>query len=142
MAGKTYYQSDRVLNLFLGSTVTGAAATYANLFVTNPTGDGQDGTEWLAGRVRVQQGFHATEPFWSSPQSEGNLRYVDNVRTVSWTMGAVGVYTANETVVGVGVWDASTGGNLLYWEAFDVSKTLSATEEIAFGTGALKVRED
>jgi hypothetical protein len=57
---------------------------------------------------------------------------------------AVG-YTADETVVGIGVWDASEPGpedHLLYWEALDKNRTIAPLEEIAFGTGALKVRED
>jgi hypothetical protein len=88
----------------------------------------------------VHQAFDASEPYWSGKKSDGNLRFVDNIRTISWTT-AVG-YTADETVVGIGVWDASSGGNLLYWEALDINRTMAAEEEIAFGTGALKVRED
>lgn len=144
MAGKTFYQSDRCLSLLLGTTVTGAAATYVNLFVTNPTGDSLDGAEWEADRVQVHQVDPGNgEPYWSGLKSDGNLRFVDNVLTISWTM-AVG-YTADETVVGIGVWDASEPGledHLLYWEALDINRTIAPLEEIAFGTGALKVRED
>lgn len=140
MAGKTYHQSDRVLDLFLGQTVTGAPATYVNLFVTNPAGDNDAGTEWSLSRVQVYQQSSQGSPYWSGPASEGNKRYVDNSGTISWTT-AVG-YTANETVVGIGIWDAETAGNLLYWKDLSVSRTLAADEEIAFGTGALKVRED
>jgi len=140
VAGKTFYQSDRVLDLFLGQSVAGAAATYVNLFVTNPAGDNDAGTEWSLSRVRVYQQSSQGSPYWSGPASDGNRRYVDNSGTISWTT-AVG-YTANETVVGIGIWDAETAGNLLYWKDLSVNRTLAADEEIAFGTGALKVRED
>jgi len=145
VAGKTYFQSDRVLDLFLGVTVIGAPATYVNLFVTNPTGDNQAGVEWAAARVEVLNALPSPNlflPYWGAKKSDGNLRYVDNVYTISWTMADAATYVDHETVVGIGVWDASVLGHLLYWEELEKSVAMQPEEEIAFGTGALRVRED
>lgn len=142
MAGKTHDHSDRVLDLFLGQTVAGAAATYVNLFTANPAGDGSEGTEWSQARVQVHQSG-STKPHWSSKKSEANKRYVDNVGTISWTLPEG--YTTNETVVGIGIFSTGTlneADTLLYWEALSTNRTVAADDEIAFGTGALKVRED
>lgn len=141
MAGKTFAHSNRVLDLFLGSTVTGAAGTYINLFTANPSSDNDTGTEWSQARVQVDQDVSGSAtPRWSGKKSEGNKRYVDNVGTISWILPEG--YTTNETVVGIGIWSASTGSDLLYWEALSTNRTVAADDEIAFGTGALKVRED
>ena len=140
MAGKTYHQSDRVLDLFLGQTVAGAPATYVSLFTANPAGDNLAGTEWSIDRVQVHQSVHGTGPYWSGKNSEGNKRYIENVKTISWTLP--GDYAADEVVTGIGIWDHVSSGNLLYWEPLSTNRTVAADEEIAFGTGALKVRED
>jgi hypothetical protein len=140
MAGKSIYQSDRVLSLLLGTTVTGSPSTYVNLFTVNPPGAGLSGTEWSMSRVQVAQTDPGTGPYWSgAPESFGNYRYISNQRTISWTTTAG--YDDTQIIVGIGVWDAATGGNLLYWESFEINKTLAVDEEIALGTGALKVRE-
>lgn len=145
MVGKTYYQSDRALDLILGQTVVGASTTYVGLFTTNPNGDGdlgslQGGTweESTLDRVLVSDDG-TTQPYWSGKSSESNKRIVSNVGTISWTTASSYV---SETIVGVGIWDHISAGNLLYWEPLDSSRVVVANQELAFTTGNFKVRED
>jgi hypothetical protein len=75
-------------------------------------------------------------------KSEGDKKLIDNVGTVSWFAGTAESGWTQEIIVGIGIYDAATVGNLLYWEALDANITIAPLEELAFGTGAIKVRED
>ena len=149
MAGKTMWQSDKALSLLKGNTVSGASATWVNLFTTLPANDnntsgGTLGVEWAIDRVEIKR--LSGSPRWSDIKSEGNLRYIDNQGTVSWSYSTGDPALEDATVLGIGVWDGPTSTaadyNLLYWEPFDQSRTISRDEEVIFSTGDLKVRED
>jgi hypothetical protein len=45
-------------------------------------------------------------------------------------------------VLGIGIWDASADGNLLYWEAFDNTRLIAVDEEFILPVNRFKVRED
>jgi hypothetical protein len=154
VAGKTTWQCDKTLSLLKGSTVTGATQTWLNLFTVLPThddnassGGGTLGTVWIIDRVQVFQTTDDT-PRWSDIKSEGNLRYVDNVGTISWSyVDSTGATPILDDVIvkGIGIWDGPTSvaaHNLLYWEAFDQTRTVANSDEVIFSTGDLKVRED
>ena len=151
MAGKTMWQSDKALSLLKGNTVSGASATWVNLFTTLPTSDqnvsgGSLGTEWIIDRVEVFQ-TSASSPYWSEIVSDGNLRYIENEGTITWTYEDITVAPILDDVAvkGIGIWDGPTGStteNLLYWSAFDQTRTVSHSNEVIFATGDLKVRED
>ncbi|MCA0754922.1 hypothetical protein KP806_07655 [Paenibacillus sp. N4] len=60
------------------------------------------------------------------------------------TFTATGVWA---TVRYIGVWDAATAGNLLYWARMDVAgaaaeKTLANGEQISIASGALSINLD
>lgn len=91
--------------------------TYVGLFTTMPADDGTGGVEVTGGsyaRVLVNQNGGAS-PTWDLGVSEGTGRQhgflVDNTHEVLFPQA-----TADwGTVVGFGIFDASTAGNLLYY---------------------------
>lgn len=142
MTGKTHYWSQKCLSLIGGASVTGVTQTWVALLTANPTGDGADATD-CPGLSRTQvYTSGSTTPYWSGAKSEGNKKFIDNVGTISWTAGATAAGWSDEIIVGIGVYDSETNGNLLYWEALDTSRTFSAEEELAFVNGTFKIRED
>ena len=162
MAGKTNWLSDRMLSLMRGATVTGHTETWVNLFKTLPTGDTDAGVaaaeEWTGGdgsvgtggtgRIRVypSQQVDKTIPYWSGTQTSGNLRFVSNEATISWTTSDIGggASWANQTVRGIGIWNSDLAGtnDLLYWEAFDDNRLIAVDEEFILPVNRFKVRED
>jgi hypothetical protein len=151
VAGKTQFLCDRVLSLLTGVSAAGFPETWVNLFKTLPTGDSAAGIlpseEWTGGgttRIRVYPntsaaGYTAGDPYWSALQTEGNLRFLSNAATISWTTAATWV---DLVVLGIGIWDASADGNLLYWEAFDNTRLIAVDEEFILPVNRFKVRED
>ena len=146
MAGKTQFLCDRVLSLLTGVSAAGFPETWVNLFKTLPTGDSAAGIlpseEWDGDgtdRIRVYPNAGAGDPYWSALQTEGNLRFLSNAATISWTTAATWV---DLTVLGIGIWDASADGNLLYWEAFDDTRLIAVDEEFILPVNRFKVRED
>ena len=138
MAGKTYWQQDKALSVLTGSTVTGAPATFVNLLTALPDDDdnvsGGDPTgteEWDVDRVSVTL---------SSISSEGDKRYVSNVGALQWVN--TDLSASSKTLLGIGIWDASSGDNLLYWKAFDTAKVVEQGGVVLISATEMKVRED
>lgn len=107
MPGKTQTQADAVLNVLRATNITAPGTVYVGLFSTVPANDNAAGTEQSAGgyaRASVAFGAPATD--------SGNVRKVSNSGTVT-----IGPATADwPASVGFGIYDASTAGNLLYWD--------------------------
>jgi hypothetical protein len=148
MTGKTNPVSGTVLERFRGTAATAFSQTWVTLFTTNPVTDG-DGTtygtgyvEWSAtnGRVRVNTD-RTTDPYWTSPSVDENRMKIENSSTVGWTL-LLGIPAAGETVVGIGVFDSETGGNLLYWDELENSRLVMLGDTFQFSALKLIVRED
>jgi hypothetical protein len=121
--GNTFCQ--RVLDAMMGAganpTITIPATWYAALFTTDPTDD--DGTSL----VEVTGGSYARVAVTNNSTNFPNSTIVSHVATK--TTGAAidwGTATANwGTIVGVGLYDASTSGNLGPWGPLSSSKTVN-----------------
>lgn len=136
MAGKSTYLSDKMLNWLKGTAFATAPTTvYVALFTTNPTAD--DGT----GAVEVSGGSYArvaitTSTGWSSI-SGTNPRQISNGGTLSFPLP-----TANwGSVVGIAVYDASSAGNLLYWNSI-TSQTINSGVVASISAGNLVITDD
>lgn len=126
MAGKTTTHEASVLNVLRATTLTAPANTYVGLYTANPT-DAGGGTEVTGGGyARALCGFAAPA---------GTPRQVANAADILITMPAA-------TVTGVGIFDASTAGNLLYWVSI-TSVVFSAGDQARFAASTgLIVQED
>lgn len=129
MGGKSYYLAEKMLNHVLGGgDYTRPATVYIGLLTTLPTEGG-------VGLVEASGGGYAriskTNDSTNFPAATSNVKH--NGTAISWP-----AFTQNmPTFVGAAVWDAATGGNLLYWGPFTTPRTVlqGETFEIPAGGG-------
>ena len=119
------YLQDKVVNLSLRNTAyTPPTTVYVGLFTTTLTAGGS-GTEVSGGSyARTSVTFSAS----SSGATASNADVTFPTATASWG-----------TVTYVGLYDASTGGNLLYFTPLDVAKTIDSGDIFKITSGNLTV---
>jgi hypothetical protein len=125
MAEMSNYLENALINGTLrGTTFTAPAAVYVSLHTADPT-DAGTGTE-VSGGSYVRQaatfaapsnGVSATSADINFPQATGNWG------TIGW----------------IGIWDASTTGNMLYHTALDASKAIDTGDIFKIASGNLTV---
>ena len=148
MANMTDYLEDAIVDwLFRGQAFTPPATMYIGLFTVAPT-DAGGGTEVSGGGyARVAVGDSLTN--WAGTQGAG-----------STTGSAAGLGTSGTTsnnnpitfpaptaawgsIVAFGIFDALTGGNLLFYASLTTPKTVNSGDAApSFGNGALTVQID
>jgi len=125
MSEMSNYLENALINVTLRNTAfTAVAAPYVALFTSDPT-DAGTGTEVSGGsyaRTAVTMGAP------SNGVSTNSADVTFPTATGSWgTVGWIGIY------------DASTSGNLLYHTALDLSKTVSTGDIFKISAGNLSV---
>ncbi len=121
------YLENALLNHVLRNTALSSPTTvYAALYSTVPTDTG--GTE-LSGNGYSRQAVTFGAPSGGS---------CSNTAAVTFTASG-GDWG---TVQGVGLYDASTGGNLLFRGALETSKTIANGDSLQFAVGQLQVSLD
>ncbi len=125
---KTDYLENAILDHVLrNTTFTSPTTIYVGLFTTMPADDGTGGVEVSGGSyARQSVAFDA-----ASGGSTSNTALVTfPTATASWG-----------TVLGIGLFDALSGGNLLYYGTLTTSKAVGNGDTISFSAGALTVQE-
>lgn len=134
MAGKTNFMEDAVLDYVFGAVDPSfPAAFYLGLFTAAPsdTGGGTEcsGTDYARKSVtRNQTNFPAAV--------DGAMNLDVQTEFVAAGSGGWG------TVTHFGIFNASTDGNLLYWDALAVEKVVAEGDIVRFNSGALTLTED
>lgn len=124
MSGKTNAHEATVLNILRGTNVTAPGTVYVGTYTVDPT-DAAGGTESTA-RAAIT---------WTGAPS-GTPRNITLGAEILITMPA-------STVTGVGIFDASTAGNLLYWYHLPTAKVFEAGDQARFVvTTGIVVTED
>jgi hypothetical protein len=125
MAAMSNYLENAVINAVLrNTTYTSPATVYVALFTTDPT-DANTGTECTgASYVRKAMTFGAPSNGVSSNSSAVEF----DQATTSWG-----------TITHMGLYDASTSGNLLFHGALTASKVIDAGDVFKFASTALAV---
>lgn len=125
---KTDYLEDAILNHVLRNTAYSSPTTiYVALFTTLPADDGTGGVE-VTGGSYARQSVTFAAPSGGSVANSGAVTFP--TATASWG-----------TVLGMGLFDAVSGGNLLYFGALATSKTVDNGDQISFANAALTVAE-
>lgn len=122
------YLENALLNAVLRNTpYTSPSQVYVALFTSDPT-DAGTGTE-------VSGGGYARQSVTFNAPSNGQVTNAADilfpVATASWG-----------TVTHVGIYDAATGGNLLFSGALTTSKTISANDQLKIAAGSLSISLD
>jgi hypothetical protein len=125
MAEMSNYLENAVINAVLRNTsYTSPAAVYVGLYTSDP-GEGNTGTE-------VSGGSYARTAVTFGAPSNG----------VSTNSASVTFPTATGTwgtVTHIGILDATTSGNLLYYTPLDASKSIASGDVFTISTGNLSV---
>lgn len=134
--GVSQYLENARLNWLKGTAFPAAPATmYIALYTVAPSDSG-GGTEVSGGAYArasiASTGWGAISGGGTSPEQISNSGVVSfPTPTASWG-----------TVVAFAIFDAATGGNMLYWNTFTSSTTINAGASVSFGAGSLTVMED
>jgi hypothetical protein len=127
--------ADKILGWIKGTTFTAAPANlYIGLFTTAPTTNA-NGTE-VTGSSYARQTVASSA--WSSISQSADTIHDEISNSNAITFPAV--TSTPYTVVGVGIWDASSAGNELYYQAV-TSQAVAVGNQYQIAAGALKVQE-
>lgn len=132
-ANASDYLEDAAMDHIFNQVTLTAPRTWVALFTTDPT-DADTGTEVTQGgayaRIKVNENG-SSAPAWNL--ATGGL--VDNGADITWA-------TATDnwgTVSHVGVYDASTAGNLLVHGSLTASKAVSTSDVFKIPSGAFDI---
>jgi len=150
MPGLTNYVRSNALNVLLGTDFAGITSLYANLLTAAPSDDGTAGgttdeTEWSCPRVPIYQSVQAVDPYFveeEDTETANQGRRLRSVNEVKWSGALTTLYLGggDETVVAVGIYNASTAGIMLAWGELHASRTVSAGEDALFQAGGLLIQ--
>lgn len=133
--GKSDYLENEILKWVTGQANAlddGIITPYIGLYTTLPVDAGTGGVEVSTSGTAYARVSLASK--FGSP-SAGSIT---NTVAVSFTTP-----TASwGTVIGVGIFTASTGGNLLKYGALAVSKVIDSGDPVSFAIGTITLRED
>jgi hypothetical protein len=138
MAGASNYLESARLNWLKGTTFPSSPAnTYAALFTTAPTDDSGSGAVEVSGNAYARVAIASSG--WSAISGEGTSPgQISNSGTLNYPTPTG---TGWGTVVAIGLYDASSGGNLLYWNTI-TSQAIAASASVSFAVGAVVITED
>lgn len=126
-----YLEVELRKHVFRTGSFTKPTALYIALFTAAPSDSG-GGTE-VSGGSYARVNVAPLDANWSAPDSTGGL--TDNVAAITFTT-ATGSWG---TVTHLGIFDASSGGNLLFHGALTASKTVGSGDTFSIAIGALDV---
>lgn len=135
-SGKSDYLEAALLNHLFGSVAYTVPGTYHFALFTsapNDTGGGTEVNPSASGYARVSVANNTTNfPTITAPASKSNGTAVNfPIATAAWG-----------SVVAFGIYDASTGGNLLFWGDLTTARSVLTGDTPRFAAGALVITED
>jgi len=126
MSFSNYLETELLDHVFANNAYTSPANVYVALFTSNPAEDGS-GTE-VSGGGYVRQA--------------GSFSVSGNTATTSAAIEYPTATASYGTVSHVGIYDASTAGNLLAYAALTTSKTISSGDVFRIPAGDLDITLD
>lgn len=127
MAFSDYLEDKLLKHTFANTAFTSPGTVYLALFTAAPDDTAGSGTEVSGGsyaRISCAFSVSGTDPTTATNSSAAEFA------TATGTWGSVGW---------VGVFDASSSGNLLAWAALTASKTVSSGDVFRFDAGDLDI---
>lgn len=129
MASKSDYLENAIINAVLRNTsYTSPTTVYVGLFTTAPSDSGP-GTE-VTGNAYARTAATFNAPSGGSTSNSATITFPTPTPS-GWG-----------TIVGWGIFDASTAGNMLYWSPQTPNKLVSASDTVQFDAGNIVVNED
>jgi len=135
MAGKsTFLENELLDHVFGNGAYASPAPVWLGLWTASLSDDADGSTAGeVSGGAYARQS--APNTAWAAAAS-GSLSNSGSSVTFPSATASWG------TVTHFGIFDASTGGNLLYWAALSSSKKIESGDTPKFSTGSLTITED
>jgi len=137
MSAISNYLEQKLLDLVFNTLAYSAPTTYVALFTSDPT-DAGGGTEVSGGAYarQVVNENGGSSPTWNLAVVDGDGYLVDNTHDITFPEA-----TASWGMVShFGIFDAASGGNLLWHGALTVSKTVGSGDTFKFPAGDLNLK--
>lgn len=135
MSAFSDYAEQGILGYLLrGGTFNQPTGTYVALFTSDPTdaGTGNEVADSAYARQDAADGG-AISTGWTAPSESGSGYVSSNAKALEFPAIADG----QVTVTHFGIYDAATGGNLLFHGAFTTSKTLDVDDVASLAAGSI-----
>lgn len=145
MSAMSDYLENKLIDyIFRGQSFTAPATVYVALFTANPT-DAGGGTE-VSGGSYARVAVTSSLANWAGTQSTGSTAASSGTGGTTSNNSAITfpAPTADWGVVtGFGLFDASTSGNLLFYGALTINKTVNNGDAApSFGAAAISLQLD
>lgn len=136
MGSKSNYLENKILDHVLrggtaGTSMSQPAAVYLGLFTVLPDSTTESGGTEVSTSSTGYSRQAITFAAASSGSISSNAAVTFSQATASWG-----------TIVGWGVFDASTSGNLLYYGSISPTKTVSSSDTASVAAGQVVITED
>lgn len=149
MAGNlSNYAEKAILEHSVGRVAWTMPSVYVGLFTTLPTDATTSYTSiepTIAGSPSTGSGYQrkqivagTTSGTWGAGQLTGSTTTITNDAAITFNTAL----SSWGTIVGVGLFDAASAGNLLWWGPLTATKTVSTGDVFQFGIGALSLSLD
>lgn len=144
MSAMSDFLENKIIDqLFRGQAYAFPSTLYVGLFTAAPS-DAGGGTEVSGGsyaRASVAASlanFAGTQGAGTTTASSGNSGTTSNNASITFVTPTAGW----GTVTSFGVYDAATGGNLLFFGTLSISKTINQGDTVTFPAASLSVQID
>jgi len=141
MSAMSDFLENRIIDqLFRGQAAPTTTTLHVGLLTTAPS-DAGGGTEVSGGsygRVAVTSSlanWAGTQSAGSTVASNGSGGQTSNNAAITFPTPTAGW----GTVTHFGIYDASTGGNLLFWGALTIAKTINQADTVTFPAASLSI---
>ena len=144
MAAMSDYLENKIIDfLFRGQTYTAPAGLHVGLLTAAPSDTG-GGTE-VSGNAYARVDLAPSLTNWAGTQAAASTTASSGTSGTTSNNAAVTFPTPTAswgTVTHFGIWDASTGGNLLFYGSLNISKTINSGDTVTFPISSLAVQID
>ncbi len=135
-----YLENKLIDQLFRGQAAPTTSTLYVGLLTAAPSDTG-GGTEVAGGSyARVSVGSSLAN--WSGTQSAGSTAASSGTGGQTSNNAAITFPTPSAgwgTVTHFGIYDAASGGNLLFWGALTIAKTINQADTVTFPAASLSI---
>jgi hypothetical protein len=135
-----YLENKLIDQLFRGQAAPTTTTLYVGLLTAAPS-DAGGGTEVSGGSyARVSVGSSLAN--WAGTQSAGSTVASSGTGGQTSNNGAITFPTPSTgwgTVTHFGIYDAASGGNLLFWGALTIAKTINQADTVTFPAASLSI---
>lgn len=138
-----YLENKLIDQIFRGQAYTFPTTLYIGLFSANPSDVG-GGTE-LTGNAYARVGVSGSLANWAGTQSSGSTTASSGTGGTTSNNGVITFPTPTANwgaVTGMGIFDAASGGNLLFWGSLTNAKTINIGDAVTFPAGSLAIQMD